>query len=158
MLRSRCPTSRAFRSEEVAQLEMQLEARRRPAEGVGAIEPVGPVDADRTERRDDADPDPRAAEQAGRVELLGAGPHVARVDEGREVEHLRDARPDFAGRREVRLAERARARLPVARGGIEPAWRDRELVVAAEWDAVLYTTHGEQLIEEGRVAEHESGP
>src|SRR6266446_10005541 len=53
------------RSEEVAQLEVQLEGRCRPPEGVGAVEAVRPVDADGAERRDDAQADTGAPEQAG---------------------------------------------------------------------------------------------
>src|SRR2546422_4579591 len=40
----------AHRSEEVAQLEVQLEGRCRPPEAVGAVEAVRPIDADGAER------------------------------------------------------------------------------------------------------------
>src|SRR5439155_22141091 len=45
----------AHRSEEVAQLEVQLEGRCRPAEAVGAVEAVRPIDADWAERGVDAE-------------------------------------------------------------------------------------------------------
>src|SRR5213594_1304629 len=93
-------TRGVLRSEEVAELEVQLEGRIGPTEGVGTVEAVRPVDADRAKRRDDAHADPRAAEQPSRVELAGVRPHVAGVEEGRDVEHLRQPRPHLTGHRE----------------------------------------------------------
>src|ERR1700694_392694 len=63
--------------EEVAELEVQFPAWIGPAVDVDPVEPIGVVDAEGAERRDDGSPDSRAAEQAGRVELRGPGPHVA---------------------------------------------------------------------------------
>src|SRR3989442_2222472 len=70
------------RSEEVAQLEVQLEGRCGPSEGVGAVEAVRPVDADGAERRDDAQADTGAPEQAGRAQPRGGRPPR---DRGREA-------------------------------------------------------------------------
>src|SRR5438046_4394020 len=152
------PAARAGPSlEEVAELEMQLPAGGRLAEDVGAVEPVRPVDADGTEWRDDAEADTGAAQQAGRIELPGARPHVAGVVERRHVEHLRQPRAHLAGHREVGLSERAGARLAAAGARVEPVRGDRELVVAAERDAVLRAAHREELIDERRGAEHEPG-
>src|SRR5882762_9360241 len=150
--------ARALRSEEVAELEVQLEGRCGPPELVGAVEAVRPVDADRAERRDDADSQPRAPQQPGGIELAGVRPHVAGVEERGQVEHLRQPCPHLAGHREVRLAERGGGRLPVDGVRVVAVRRDRELVVAAQGNAVLHAAHREQLVEEGRVAEHQSGP
>src|SRR5437879_9152657 len=141
--------------EEVAELELQRPAGGRPAEHIRAGEAGRPVEADRAERRDDAEADTGTAQQAGRVELPGARPHVAGVVERRHVEHLRQPGPHLAGHREVSLTERAGARLPAAGARVEPVWRDRELVVAAQRDAVLRAAHREALVDEGRAAEHE---
>src|SRR5690348_18479910 len=89
---SRWPRGRGVGSEEVAELEVQLEARRRPPEGIGAVEAVRPVDADRPEGRDDVQADAGAAEQARRVEVPSASPDVAGVRKGADVEHLRQPR------------------------------------------------------------------
>src|SRR2546423_675988 len=78
--------ARGVRSEEVAQLEVQLEPRRRGAEGIGAVEAVCPVDPDRPEGRDDAQADAGTTEQAGRIELAGVRPHVPRVHEHVDIE------------------------------------------------------------------------
>src|SRR3989449_6032604 len=143
------PARRAApRLEEVAELEMQLPAGGRLAEDVGAVEPVRPVDADGTEWRDDAEADAGAAQQAGRIELPGARPHVAGVIERRHVEHLRQPRAHLAGHREGRLSECTVARLPAAGSRVRTVVADRERVVAAERDAVLRAAHREELIDE----------
>src|SRR5439155_27243602 len=67
------------RSEEVAELEVQLEGRRRSPEFVGAVEAVRPVDADGPERRDNAQSDAGAPVQTSRVEFARARPHVTGV-------------------------------------------------------------------------------
>src|SRR5947208_1771248 len=153
------PAARAGPSlEEVAELEMQLPAGGRLAEDVGAVEPVRPVDADGTEWRDDAEADTGAAQQAGRIELPGARPHVAGVVERRHVEHLRQPRAHLAGHREVGLSERAGARLAAAGARVEPVRGDRELVVAAQGDAVVRAAHCDEQHGKRRVAEHASAP
>src|SRR6185437_7633358 len=73
--------ARSLRSEEVAELEVQLEGRCGPPELVGAVEAVRPVDADGAERRDDAHSQPRTPEQPGGIELAGVRPYVAGVEE-----------------------------------------------------------------------------
>src|SRR2546425_13263101 len=85
----RCPPPTGPGSEEIAELEVQFPAGVRPPEAVGAVEAIRPVDADRTERRDDADADAGAAEQPGGIELAGARPHVPGIVERRHIEHLR---------------------------------------------------------------------
>src|SRR5207302_11245414 len=110
--------------------------------------PVGPVDADGAERGDQARADAGAAERAGGIKLAREGPHAAGMEEGAEVEHLRQPQPDLARHQEVRLAERARARLPRAGVRVEAVGGDGELVVAAQRYPVLRAAHREQLIEE----------
>src|SRR2546430_11444675 len=61
--------SAGLRSEEVAELEVQLEAGCGPTEVVSAVEAVRPVDADGAERGDDTQSQPRTPEQARRVAL-----------------------------------------------------------------------------------------
>src|SRR3989442_5435940 len=104
------------RSEEVAQLEVQLEGRCGSSEGVGAVEAVRPVDADGAERRDDAQADTGAPEQAGRIELAGGRPHVAGVEETVHAEQLRQPRAPPTPPPEGRLPERG-ARRPGPGGG-----------------------------------------
>src|SRR5690349_6159601 len=73
------PPRESDRSEEVAQLEVQFEARIGMPEDIGLVEAVCEVDADRSQWRGDAHADTRAPEQPGRVELRSSGPHVAAV-------------------------------------------------------------------------------
>src|SRR5438046_5737777 len=68
------------RSEEIAQLEVQLEGRCGPPEGVGAVEAVRPVDADGPGREVMAQPVPAAPNR--RVgSNLPAGPHTLPASE-----------------------------------------------------------------------------
>src|SRR5205814_1483019 len=69
---------------------MQLPARGRLAEEIGAIEPVRPVDADGTEGRDDAEADTGTAQQTGGVERAAA--RERRVPATLEVHALEVAR------------------------------------------------------------------
>src|SRR5437016_13877426 len=134
-------SARGVRSEEVAQLEVQLEPRRRAAEGIGAVEAVCPADPDRPEGRDDAQADAGTTEQAGRIELAGVRPHVSRVHEHVDIEHLRQPGADLARHREIRLAERAGRRLAVHGRRVVPPGRDGELAVARQGHAVLPAAH-----------------
>src|SRR5947207_13464396 len=111
---------------------MQLPARGRLAEEIGAIEPVRPVDADGTEGRDDAAADTGSAQQTGGVELAGARPHVAGVVERRDVEHLRHPGPHVAGPGAVALADRTATPLPAAGALVEPMRADLQPVVASQ--------------------------
>src|SRR5439155_13029863 len=149
-------SARGVRSEEVAQLEVQLEPRRRAAEGIRAVEAVRPVDPDGPEGRNDAQADAGTTEQPRRIELAGVRPHVPRVHEHVDVEHLRQPRADLARHGEIRPAERIGRRLAVDGGRIVSLGRDGELIIATQRDAVLHTAHGEQLVEEGGVPEHQS--
>ena len=133
---------------------MQLEPRIGIPEGIRTVEAVCEVDADRSQRRNDAHADTRAAEQPGRVELTSSRPHVAGIDERRHVEHLRESHPELTGHRQVRLPERRGGRLIGRRGSIAVRG-DGKLVIAAQRNAVLYAAHREELVEEGGVSEHE---
>src|SRR5437667_647790 len=146
---------RGVRSEEVAQLEVQLEPRRRAAEGIGTVETVRPVDPNGPERRNDAQAEAGPAEQARGIELTGVRPHVAGVHEHVHIEHLRQPGADLSRHGEIRLPERAGRRLAIDGGRVVSPGRDGELVVATQRDAVLHAAHSEQLIEEGGIPEHE---
>src|SRR5256712_1809656 len=63
---------------------------------------------------------------------------------------------DLARHQQVRLAERAGARLPRAGIRVEAVGGDRELVVAAQRYPVLRAAHREQLVEERGLPEHEA--
>src|SRR5436853_6552401 len=95
------PSARGVRSEEVAQLEVQLEPRRRAAEGIRAVEAVRPIDPDGPEGRNDAQAEAGAVEQPRRIELAGVRPHVPRVHEHVDIEHLRQACADRARHGEI---------------------------------------------------------
>src|SRR4029077_5655252 len=144
--------------EEVAEFEVKFPAGRGASGHVDLVEAVAQVEPDRTEGRNDRDSHAGAAEQPGGIVLSRAGPHVAGVEEGADVERLRQPEADRAGHQEERVAERAGARLPARRVGIVSLRRNGELIVAAERDAELGAAHGEQLVEERRLAEHEPRP
>src|SRR5204863_1367795 len=144
--------------EEVAELKVQFPGWLRVAQDVHPVEAVRIVDAEWSERRNHGRADAGAAEQPGRIELRRPIPDVAGVQERREIEHLRHAHAQLAGKGEERLAERIRARAVGPGGGIVPERRDGGLVIAAERNEELGAAQGEQLFEERRVAEHEAGP
>src|SRR5438105_13838161 len=146
--------SAGVRSEEVAQLEVQLDPRRRAAEGIRAVEAVCPVDPDRPQGRDDAQAQAGPAEQPRRIELAGARPHVAGVHEHVDIEHLRQPGADLARHGEIRLPERGGRRLAVDGGPVVSVGWDRGLVVAAQRDAVLHAAHRPPLAEEGGIPAH----
>src|SRR5690348_7060855 len=132
--------------EEIAQPEVQLPFGIWPTERIHAVEPVGPVESEWTEGRDDLDADPRAAEQPRGIELVRAVPQVARVEEEIGVEHLVEADAELRRRREEHVAERRGLRLSVVlRARIVSLRRDRELVVAAQHFTVLRAAQRELL-------------
>src|SRR6267143_4582864 len=133
---------------EIAELEVQLPAGFGPPEDIDAVEAVGVIDAERTERRDDGRADPGAAEQPRGIELRGTRPDVAGVEERREIQHLGHAHADLARHREERLPERVGARAVGVGVGVVAEGRDRRFVVAAQRNEELRAAESEELLEE----------
>src|SRR5690606_4970651 len=117
---------------------MQLPPRVGVAEGVEAVEAIGDVDAQRTERADGRGAEAGAAEETRGIEVARTIPEVAGVVERREVQRLVDGQADLGRRGEERAAEGFELGVERARRRAEAARRDRELRIAAQRLAELH--------------------
>src|SRR3954467_12406064 len=130
--------------EELTELEMQLPLGGRETI-LGPVEPVTPVQSERSERRHDRRADTRAPEEPRRIEVLRPRPEVTGVVEGVEVELLVEAEVELHRVGEEGVAERGDRRLVLRRVAGVAVRRDRELLVPAERLAVLHAAQGELL-------------
>src|SRR3954463_13264479 len=131
--------------EELSQLEMELQARRRPPLTINLVEPIPDIHTQRSEGAQRRNSKAEAAEKPRRIELTRLVPNVAALEEAVQVEGLIDPKTKLPGADEESVAERRPAGLRLVGLRIEPVRRDRELVVAAELLAILGAAHGERL-------------